>query len=524
MHMPRSFRRIVGIPLAAGAIAGVLGLLPPAAARASSHSDAPLIKLDPEANLTDVYAFIGTKYNDPSNTKVLNVVVDVHPFIEPGDGVTYDKFADDAMYDINIANPKTGAVITTYHFQFSSTNSGYKNLDTILSYGRGTTIGAIHDIGDSSQNYTQTYTVTQEAASNGSTVTLGSGTCPPPNVGARTTPDYNDTTGGSVEANADYGRAVSGATTAAGLDRYTKEAISTLSGGTVVFAGERDDSFFADTPGIFDLLDPRILMGAGGLGQAGGGVDGFKGYNVLTFAIQIPVSQLPSLSYSDAFAGTSTGVGVFASVSRPRVTLRLTSGKPVSSGPWIEVNRLGNPLFNEVLVALRDKDRYNQTMPINDADPTLGYSKYALTPELPVLLNAVFGTNFATTNRKDLVAVFIPDVLRVNTTTGPVPLAGQSGFNRLGFIGGDTVPGTTGGGALPAGTVNSGWPNGRRLGDDVVDVALTAVASGPSYSTVTVVGDDVPANDVAFNTVFPYAATPNSGPRNSKDDGPNVGF
>jgi hypothetical protein len=114
-----------------------------------------------------------------------------------------------------------------------------------------------------------------------------------------------------------------------------------------------------------------------------------------------------------------------------------------------------------------------------------------------------------TTGRVDLRAVFIPDVLRVNTGTGPVRLPGDAGYSRLGFIGGDTTDGA-----------NSGWPNGRRIGDDVVDIALTAVASGPSYSTVTVVGDNVAANDATYNQVFPYLATPHAGPRVNQRQAP----
>jgi len=199
---------------------------------ASSHSDAPLIKLDPQANLTDVYAFIGTKYNNPG-IKVLNVVVNVHPFCEPGDGVTYDKFADDALYNIHVTDPATGAVITTYQFKFSAVNSGYKFGNTILSYGRGTggAVGPITNIGDSEQNYTQTYTVTKVDSIGNSTL-LGSGMCPPPNVGPRTTPSYNDTTG-TPSSNTNFGRAISGATTEAGLDPYTKQAVTSATGGGV---------------------------------------------------------------------------------------------------------------------------------------------------------------------------------------------------------------------------------------------------------------------------------------------------
>ena len=480
--------KLMGLFSAAGLLA-ISGF----GAKASSHSDAPLIKQDPQANLTDVYAFVGTKY-DNAATQVLNVVVNVHPFCEPGDGGTYDKFADDALYSVNITDPKTGAIISTYNFRFSPTSSAagnFKFKGTILSYGRGTTIGGIQHTGDGSQNYTQTYSVTQVLPNGTSTVIGANLQVPPPNVGLRTTPYYN---------NSMTGKAVSGATTFAGLDRYTKEAVYTQ-GGVSVFAGSRDDSFFADTPGIFDLLDARIL-GAGGHGQEGNGVDGFKGYNVLTYALQIPLSSLPQLNYSDAFTGASKGVGVFASVSRQRIRLLNTSADAANSGPWVQVNRLGNPLFNEVLVAIQDKDNYNRDLPTSDATK---YSTYAQNPEVAVLINAVFGTALATSGRSDLVAVYIPDVLRIDTTTGPVPLIGAGG-NRLSGLSGDTTGGKF-----------SGWPNGRRFGDDVVDIALTAVASGPSYNSIFLLGDNINSNDLPYNQVFPYAATPNAGTTNRKD-------
>jgi hypothetical protein len=491
-------------------------------AQAASHSDAPLIKQDPQANITDVYAFVGTKYNDATQ-KVLNVIVHVRPFSEPGDGVMFDRFADDALYSIHIANPSTGATLQRYDFRFSDVNPlttpGLKNPNTILSYGLGTAAGSIASVGDARQNYTQTYTVTKVV---GTTVsTLGSNLLtPPPNVGARTTPFYNDADG----------RAVSGATSFAGLDSYTQQTIYGLGSGEAVFAGPREDGFYADTPGIFDLLDPRILDNDGdssdGLGQDGNGVDGFKGYNVLAYAIQIPITSLPLIPYNAPFAdlanplpavGTANGVGVYASVSRQATRVLRTTGDPVYSGAWIQVNRMGNPLFNEVLVALRDKDKYNRTSPTVDSSV---FATYALNPEVAFLINFVlFGNTsgdspLVTTGRSDLAAVYIPDVIRVDTTTPPVRLAGQAGFSRFGFAGGDTT--TDSGGRIKSG----GWPNGRRLGDDVVDIALTAVASGPSYSVVTVVGDNVAANDQVYNQVFPYSATPHAGPANRKDPAP----
>ncbi len=457
---------------------------------ASSHSDAPLSKQDPQTNLTDVYAFIGGNGN-------LNFVVNVRPFSEPGDGVIYDRFADDAMYTINVANPVTGALIRSYNFRFSPVASDagdYKNGATALSYGVGTTVGAIQTIGDSNQNFTQTYSVTMVDAATGISTVLGSGMLSaPPNVGSRVTPDYNDPT---------TGFAISGATSLASLDKYTSQAIFTASTGELMFAGPREDSFYCDIPGIFDLLNPRIL-GPDGHGQTGTGFDGFKGFNVLTFAIQVPLANLPApIAYADAFTGTSHGLGIYASVSRQRITLRSSTGDNTNSGPWIQLNRLGNPFFNELLVAIQDKDNYNRDLPINDAAK---YAKYATKPEAAALFNAVFGVNFATSNRSDLAAVFIPDVLRFDMTTGPVPLIGEGG-NRLSGLGGDTTKGKW-----------SGWPNGRRLGDDVADIALTAIASGPTFSPVTIFGDNINHNDQTYNFVFPYAATPNSGTANSKD-------
>lgn len=486
-------------------------------AYASSHSDAPLIKQDPQANLTDLYAFVRTR---PSGERVLVVQVSVRPFSEPGDGAMYEAFSSDARYSIHITSPTTGIAALRYDFQFSPVDSitgDYKNKDTILRYGRGANIGGnpdagpIQTIGDAHHNFVQTYTVTMTDSRPKKDVVsrLDRGMdliVAPPNIGPNITPRYNDANG----------FAISGAATRAALDPYTNQATYDLPGGTTVFCGTREDGFFADTPAIFDLLDGRILdnNGSPGFGQDGNGVDGFKGFNTLHYAIVIPLSQLPSYTYTGALQPESTGVGVYASVSRPEVTLRRTTFNNRDSGDWIQVNRLGNPLFNEVLVAIADKDRYNRTQPNEDKK---FFQKYAETPELAALINILYAQNFQTTNRTDLVGIFIPDVLRVNTTTGAIRVAGDAGFNRLSFIGGDTVATNNGTGPV----IPSGWPNGRRFGDDVVDIALTALASGPTFSTITVVGDNADANDQTYNRTFPYAATPHSGLRNRKDSGEN---
>jgi hypothetical protein len=493
--------------LASVGVAALVLALGSGTAWASSHSDAPLIKLDPQANLTDVYTFVGT---NASGVKSLNILIAVRPFCQAGDGGEYDKFSDDAQYSIHITDPATGETVQRYDFEFSPVSSAagnFKNKHTILLYGqgKGLDVGPINDVGDAHQNYTQKYTVTKTTFSKKRTESRRIGKdllVPPPNPGSRVTPLYNGDNGFALNFS-------TAASTFANLDTLTKESVFALKSGESVFAGLRDDCFFADAPAIFDLLNPRIL--GGDSGQKGGGNDGFRGFNTLAYAIQIPISSLPSLPYSlpAILGGDQKGVGVYASVSRPRITLRSPDEDPQSKGEFIQVNRLANPLFNEVLVNIVDKDHYNRTPPTVDADR---FKKYANAPIIIVLLNAVFKTNFVTSPRPDLVAIYIPDVIRVNTTTGPVPLPGQAGFSRLGAFGGDTTNG-----------IPSGWPNGRRPGDDTIDIALTAIASGPSFKTITPLGDNVNANDQMFNLVFPYLSTPQSGTNNSTTPPDGVG-
>ncbi len=482
----------------AGVALGILlTVVPSSRVEGASHSDAPLIKQDPQANITDVYAFVGTRYDNPGE-EVLNVLVSVRPFSDPGDGVIYERFADDALYSIHIAHPGTGATVLRYDFTFSDVNplggTRLKNPDTILSYGLGTSAGPIISIGDGAQNYTQVYSVRRNGSAVGSGLPI-----PPPNVGVRTTPFYNDSL---------TGKAISGASAFAGLDSYTQQALSDLSTGEAVFCGPREDGFYADTPAIFDLLDDRIRDNNGntgdGFGQDGGGVDGFKGFNVLTYGLQIPIEDLENHpAFPDVGTSGDVIAGVYASVSRRRLTIRPSTGDAVHFGAWVQVNRMGNPLFNEALVPLGAKDRYNRTSPATDA--TL-FKSYALEPELATLINFVFGTTLQDSGRTDIAEIYIPDVLRV-VTSEPVKLPGQAGFSRLSFIGGDVT----------AGSLPSGWPNGRRIGDDVVDIALTALTGPVSF---TVMGDNVAANDQLYNQVFPYLGTPHAGPTATQRSAP----
>jgi hypothetical protein len=444
---------------------------------AASHSDAPMMVLDPAANITDVYTFVG---NNAQGVKVLNIMMTVNPLTDPGNGVIFDKFAEDVRYSIHIAKAKQvngnfvfdGKTDRSYHFNFSTS---YKNQGTILSYGLGTEAGPIQVTGDARQNFVQRYTVQLQTAN--SVSILGANRpllVPPVNVGPRTTPNYYMN-----------GQRIQGVTSANLLPSYVRETTATLTDGSVVFAGQREDGFYADTPGIFDFLGVRSP-----------GKDGFSGYNVHMIALQIPVNKLIA-------EGEYPTLGVYATTARQSVTVRDGNGEK-NSGRWVQVSRMGNPLFNETLVALAGKDQYNRTLPTQDEQL---FKQYAERCELAFLLNAVLGTNFVVNGRTDLVGIFIPDLIRVDLSTGPVPLAGESNFNRLSFIGGDTTLSAYTGQQVP-----SGWPNGRRFGDDVVDIALTAVASGPSYQTITPVSDNVDANDTVYDRVFPYGGTPWGGP------------
>src|SRR5262245_5467668 len=210
--MPRT--RILATAFAAGALA--------CGALASNHSDAPLSKQDRQTNLTDTYAFVGTRYDDPS-VRVLNVVMSFCPFSEPGDGAIYDRFADDARYSIHIADPVSGETKLRYDFFFSAVDAGLKNDNTILSYGLGTEAGPIQSVDDARQNYTQRFRV--EKVSGRRTREIGRDLLtPPPNVGKNVTPAYNDANG----------QAVSGAVTLDQLDVYTRSTIHGLPTGEVV--------------------------------------------------------------------------------------------------------------------------------------------------------------------------------------------------------------------------------------------------------------------------------------------------
>ncbi len=463
-----------------------------AQSRASSHQDAPLIILDPAANTTDVYAFV----NGSGSSKNLTVALSVYPHEEPGVGPNKYNFDDNVLYEIHVAlgdDVKAGKPTVSYQFQFTT---GYKNRNTILvSY-----LGVINTIADAGQNLVQTYTVTKVDHRKGKKdMVLGSWVVPPNNQGIAT-PLYNQGNDGNNPAK-------DGVSTYAQLDPYTKDAIKNLGGGYTVFAGQRDDGFYGDILSIFDLLKLRNP-----------GVDSQGGFNLHMMALQIPLTEL---------GGDHQVVGVYATTSRRMVRIIREDGDQNSS-KWVQVGRQGNPLFNEGLVALVDKDLYSRTDPSQDAKL---FAKYALTPELAMLINKiVFGGSgpAVETNRTDIAGIFIPDLIKVDLSTPAARLAGSgaghptnpddTGFSRLSIFGDDVLQSKIQDPFGNGGLIPGGWPNGRRFGDDVVDIAVSALISdlrGPVVIRVADGIDGVSKNDVGYNKTFPYESTPHNG-RNHK--------
>ncbi|MEY2879200.1 MAG: hypothetical protein RLZZ15_1580 [Verrucomicrobiota bacterium] len=484
--------------LAATFVALHLAIAPQA--RASSHMDAPLITLDHAANTTDVYAFVVVR----NGVKFLDVALMVYPHQEPGVGPNKYGFDQNVLYQIFLADPATGADRVAYQFQFSDS---YKTQNTILqSY-----TGVVAANGDNAQNFTQTYTVTKVAG--GTSTVLGTGTVPPNNQG-NATPRYNKNNDGNQPAKDGVGVATD-------LDDYTRTAIATLNNGYRSFAGQRDDAFYGDINAIFDLLS---------LKSGTQRYDSQGGFNVHAIALDIPLA--------DIAGGENQTMGVYATTSR-RATTVLTDGAgsagTTATGPWVQVGRQGNPLFCEAFVALKDKDLYNRTKPTSDSAL---FRTYAENPELGGLINAlVLKANVAPiTNRADLAAIFIPDVIKVDLSTARARLPGggatnsvladDAGYSRLSIFGGDVLespvaghpfrlPGSAIGADATKFYVPGGWPNGRRIGEDVIDIGVTAVISDLRTLPLVIRSaagiDNVDSNDAIFNKVFPYTTTPHNG-------------
>jgi Domain of unknown function (DUF4331) len=465
--------------------------LTPGSAMASSHMDAPLITLDPAANTTDVYAFV----SQVNGVKYLTAALAVYPFEEPSIGPNKYNFDDHVLYEIHVstgADLPEGEATISYQFRFKTT---FKNENTIAQ----SFLGPIQHVDDANQNLTQRYTVTKvvhnekregkDEEMRNRVEALAENLTVPPNNQGLVTPRYNQGENGNLPAK-------EGVADPSLLDVYTSEAIHKLSKGYVVFAGQRDDGFYANIQSIFDL-DPTFSGPERPL-------DSQAGFNVHTIVINIPVSEL---------GGDQQIVGVYATTSRQALTVLRDPRAPRHLGEFVQVGRQGNPAFCELLVAGKDKDLYNETPPT--VDESL-FKKYALAPELAKLLGDPANLQ---TNRTDLAGIFVPDLIKVDLSTGPAHLAGTPSFNRLGIFGGDTLTSTVQQG-FGKGTVPGGWPNGRRFGDDVLGIAVIAILSDLRTSPPRLFAGFDPAtfnvggvthNDITYNLVFPYAATPHNG-------------
>jgi hypothetical protein len=411
------------------------------------------------------------------------------------------------LYEIHVCTGTDlaqGEATISYQFRFKTT---FKNENTIAQ----SFLGAIENVGDANQNLVQRYSVTKvvrrgsRQRSNGDRQDRFEGLAVdlnvPPNNQGIVTPHYNQGENGNQPAKP-------GVADPSLLDVYTAETIYKLAKGYIVFAGQRDDGFYANIQSIFDL-DPTFSGPERPL-------DSQAGFNVHTIVINIPVSEL---------GGDQQIVGVYATTSRKAFTIlrnepvhfdQSLRSDPVHFGEFVQVGRQGNPAFCELLVAGKDKDLYNELDPTRDQ---FRFKKYALAPELAKLLGDPPNLQ---TNRTDLAGIFIPDLIKIDLSTSPARLAGSPGFNRLGIFGGDTLTSTVEAG-FGNGTVPGGWPNGRRFGDDVLGTAVIAILSDLRTTPPTIfAGFDpntfnvggVVQNDITYNLVFPYAATPHNGRNN----------
>jgi hypothetical protein len=443
------------VPLAAAIAAGAIAVAP---GSGSSHREAPLTALDPTADDTDVYAFTA-----PDATGALTVVANWIPFEDPAGGPNFYRFDDRADYYINVDNTGDGRYDVRYRFKFKTK---VRNPNSFLYALPGVT-----SISDPKLNVVQHYSVTRETYrrghQTGAKVIARNVPVAPDNVGPKTIPDY-----GSVAA----------------------AAIKSLPGGGKVFAGQADDPFFVDLGGAFDAIHIR-----NGTGNAGGGKDDLAGYNVHSIALQVPEAKVTRNGAAVTSAGAANAVvGVWSSTERSRV--RVTRHRARSSD--VQVSRLGNPLVNELVVPLGKKDFFNATQPSGDL---AHFGKYVLSPELAKVINALFpGLHVPENNRTDIVQALLTgipgltqiapkapptDTLKINLGTPP-----STAPNRFGVIGGDT----------------GGFPNGRRLADDVTDISLRVVG-GFLKGNKLPLGDGVDVNDVPFRAAFPYVAAPHAG-------------
>ncbi len=448
----------------------------------SSHREAPAISKDPVADNTDTYAFVS-----PDDPSTVTIIANYLPLEGPFGGPNFFEFGDDVLYSIYIDNDGDGKPEVTYRFRFTT---NVLNPNTFLY-----NTGRITSINSSSWNRQQSYSVTRVVGGGTSTVLASGLACPPCNIGPASTPNYGT---------------------------LASQAIHSIAGGRTVFAGQRLEGFYVDLGAIFDLGDLRPFEKLHIFGMANSpGVNATKKFGVHSIALKVPKTDLTA-DGSNPTDPNSPGsvVGIWAAASRQKSLMRDAGGVTVESGGFVQVSRLGNPLFNEVIVPMGQKDNWNSLTPQTDKNFLANVQHPELASLLPVLYPGVF-PNLAklTAARADLVAILLTgipsgiipgfqnftgntkaDMLRLNMAISPT----TSNPNPLGVVGGDLA----------------GFPNGRRVFDDVVTIELRAIAGltypliDPSYTpdgAASAVTDGLRQGDTSYLSSFPYLGTPQSG-------------
>ncbi|MCA1614747.1 MAG: DUF4331 domain-containing protein [Acidobacteria bacterium] len=523
---------VAALGLLAAAFSAVPGLLP--AAEASSHREAPLISADPLADNTDVYAFVS-----PDRANTVTILANFIPFEEPAGGPNFFKFDDNVLYQIRFDNNGDAAVDLVLEFRFRTVVG---NGDTFLYNGDfdNNGEGTINNLSDPDFNVKQFMDVQARIRQGSSFTTFTLGTnlpTPPVNIGPRSTPNY--------ETN------------------LAEPAISTVptgAGDIKLFAGQRDEGFYIDVGSIFDLVGLRPFNSAHLAPlPTSNGVDGTAGYNVHTIAIQVPTQLLTATGQLPTGASDPNAIiGVYSTASRPSTRVLNTNGTQTQTGncaagqgipgadaSCVQVSRLANPLFNELFIPMgtsptvseNDKDLYNAQLPATDINRIDFVRGTAGRPVEPVkLINQLYPPvlDAPTSGRNDLVRVFLtgvpgatrPPVQNDPADPGAGPGAVPSDLMRLNVAVPATAPGSVNRLGVIAGDLG-GYPNGRRVGDDTVDITLRVAAGvllpGNACAGGTAscnqapnnqLGDGVTQNDKPFRTTFPYLATPWSGYEN----------
>jgi hypothetical protein len=467
-------------------------------AYASSHREAPLISEDPSADSTDVYMFLSP---DVANTVTL--IANYIPLEEPSGGPNFHNFSPSVLYEIKIDNDGDAVEDIIYQFRFRTTIG---NTNTFLY-----NTGLITNINDATFNMKQFYDVTRvDIANNGAVTTTVIGTnvkVPPARVGPRSVGDIN-----------------AYATLAGQAITTVNPVIAGTARTHKLFAGPRDEGFFLDLGAIFDLINSDRILGFGADPNAQVAVDYTAGFNVHSIAIQVPIQALTNNGQLAANGDAANAViGMWTSASRQKHTVLRRGAGPDNHGGFVQVSRLSLPLINEVVIPLSDKDKFNRTEPKDDV---ANFAGFIVNPELAALTELLYGVTRPKTNgvpdpRNDLVALisFLPDpngtafagtgggltkqalqpadLLRLNVASAPTPI--NTG-NRLGVIASDV----------------NGFPNGRRIQDDVVDVLERVIGgsilvTGFNIVPNNILNDGVIQNDVPLLTTFPFLGTPHEG-------------